>query len=143
MVHFDVSGIKPNQVPYLETRDGEVAISRMSFILLEGELKLITKVLMQVLHVCSHFMSTLQWNRFKGNLKFWMEPFISEKWSDTCGQMLDVVVGKFCKREQVLPVVLLVVDEDPKVLFEDLVHPFHLPIGFRMIRCGEVSFDAK
>ena len=73
MVHFDVSGIKPNQVPYLETRDGEVAISRMSFILLEGELKLITKVLMQVLHVCSHFMSTLQWNRFKGNLKFRME----------------------------------------------------------------------
>ena len=57
--------------------------------------------------------------------------------------MLDVVVGKFCKREQVLPVVLLVVDEDPKVLFKDLVHPFHLPISLGMIHCGEVSLDAK
>ena len=57
--------------------------------------------------------------------------------------MLGVVVGKFCKREQMLPVILLIVDEDPKVLLEDLVHLFCLPIIFGMICCGEVSLDAK
>ena len=48
-----------------------------------------------------------------------MESFDSEGWGDTCGRVLGVVVGEFCKGEQLLPVVLLVVDEDSKVLLED------------------------
>ena len=42
-----------------------------------------------------------------------------------------------------LPVILRIVDEEPKVLLEDLVYSFHLPIGFRMIFHGEVGLDAK
>ena len=57
--------------------------------------------------------------------------------------MLSVVIGKFHKREQILPVILLVVDENPKVLLKDLVHPFRLPVGFRMVCCREVGLDAK
>ena len=57
--------------------------------------------------------------------------------------MLGVVVGELCKGKQMLPVILLVVDEDPKVLVEDLVHPFRLPVGFRMVCCREVGLDAK
>ena len=98
---------------------------------------------MQVLHVCSHFMSTLQRNRFKRNFEFRVESFVGTKQSDTCGRMLGVIVGELCEREQMLPVILLVVDEDPKVLLEELVHPFHLSVSFRMIHCGEVSLDAK
>ena len=79
----------------------------MTFILLNGELKLITEVSVQVLHVCGHLMSTLRWNRLKGNFRFQMESLVSEKWSDTHGQVLGVVVGKFRKGEQMLPVILL------------------------------------
>ena len=42
-----------------------------------------------------------------------------------------------------LPVILLVVDEDPQVLLEELVHLFCLPVSFRMICHGEVGLDAK
>ena len=42
-----------------------------------------------------------------------------------------------------LPVILLVVDEDLKVLLKDLVHLFCLPVSFRMISCREVGLDAK
>ena len=42
-----------------------------------------------------------------------------------------------------LSVILLVVDEDPKVLLEDLVHPFRLPVSFRMVCRGEIGLDAK
>ena len=42
-----------------------------------------------------------------------------------------------------LPVILLVVDEDPEVLLEDLVHPFRLTVGFGVVSRGEVGLDAK
>ena len=57
--------------------------------------------------------------------------------------MLGVVVGKFHKGEQMLPVILLIVDEDLKVLLKDLVYLICLPIGFRMVCHGEVGLDAK
>ena len=71
-----------------------------------------------------------------------MESLVSEKRSDTRGRMLSVVIGEFRKREQMLPVILLVVDEDPEVLLEDLVHPFCLTVGFRVVSCGKVSVAA-
>ena len=42
-----------------------------------------------------------------------------------------------------LPVILLVVDEDPKVLLKDLVHPFRLTVGFGVVSHGKVGLDAK
>ena len=115
----------------------------MTFVLLNGELKLITEILVQVLHVCGNLMSTLRQNRLKRNFELWMESLVSEKWSDTRGRMLGVVVGEFHKGGQMLPVILLIVDEDLKVLLKDLVYSFHLPIGFRTICHGEVGLDAK
>ena len=69
----------------------------MEFILLDGELKLIMEILMQSLQVCSHLVSTLPWNWFKGDFKFWVEPFVGKKWCDTHGQMLCVVVYELHK----------------------------------------------
>ena len=65
-----------------------------------------------------------------------MESLVGEKGSDIRSQMLSVVVGKFRKREQMLPVILLVVDEDPVVLLEDLVHPFCLTVSFGVVSHG-------
>ena len=42
-----------------------------------------------------------------------------------------------------LPVILLVVDEDPEVLLEDLVHLFRLTVSFGVVSRGEVGLDAK
>ena len=143
MLHFDVSGIQPDRISCFETRDRKAPTGQMLLVVLNGELKLITEVLMQILHVCGHFSSTLRQNRLKRNFEFWMEPLVSKQWSDTCGRMLGVVVGELCKGKQMLPVILLVVDEDPKVLLEDLVHPFCLPVSFWMVCHGEVGLDAK
>ena len=44
-----------------------------------------------------------------------------------------VVVGKLCKQEEVVPVVLSFPNEDMYVLLQFLVNPFGQPIGLRMI----------
>lgn len=57
--------------------------------------------------------------------------------------MCRVVVREFCKGQEIGPIVLLVVDVDAKVLFEDLVNAFGLSIGLRVVSCGEVRFDIE
>src|SRR5882724_9703864 len=46
-----------------------------------------------------------------------------------------VVVCEFCKGEEVDPVVLLAVDVHLKILLQDLVDVFGLPIGLRVVAC--------
>ena len=46
-----------------------------------------------------------------------------------------VIVGKFRHGKEVHPIILLVTDGTPEVLFEDLVDSFNLAIGLRMV-CG-------
>ena len=41
------------------------------------------------------------------------------------------------------PVILLVVDENAKVLFKDLVDLFGLAIGLRMINSRQIHFDVE
>ena len=62
----------------------------------------------------------------------WIKPIISEEWRDLGGGMLSVVVRKFRERENVKPVVLLIVAEGPQILFEDLVDPFRLTVRLRV-----------
>jgi len=45
-------------------------------------------------------------------------------------KMLSVVVGELGQRQQVFPVVLLMIDEDPEVLLKDLINPLCLPHQF-------------
>ena len=44
-----------------------------------------------------------------------------------------VVVGKLCKWEEVVPVILSFPNEDAYVLLQFLVNPSGLPIGLQMI----------
>ena len=78
MLRFDVSGIQPDQISCFETRDRKVPTGRMLLVVLNGELKLITEVLMQILHVSGHFLSTLRQDRLKRNFEFRMESLVSE-----------------------------------------------------------------
>ena len=44
-LRLDVSGIQPNRVSRLETRDGKAPILRMMFVSLNGELELFVEIL--------------------------------------------------------------------------------------------------
>src|ERR1700735_2106742 len=50
-----------------------------------------------------------------------------------------VVVGEFCKWEECIPIVLLVVAEYTQILFQGLIRPFSLSITFGMISRCEVE----
>lgn len=60
-----------------------------------------------------------------------MVTFVCEKWCDPGCRVCRVVVRKFCKGQEVGPIVLLVVDVDANVLFKDLIDAFGLPIGLK------------
>jgi len=56
MLSPDVSGIKPYQVSSFEPGDGKAAFGGMALILLDGELQLFLKILMQLLQIGRHLM---------------------------------------------------------------------------------------
>ena len=54
-----------------------------------------------------------------------------------------VIVLEFCQWKEVYPVVLLLIDKDPEVLFQLLVHSFCLSITLRMVSSGGSQMDSK
>ena len=64
--------------------------------------------------------------------------FVRKERRDTCGSVRCIVVGKFGEGKQLVPVVLLVVAIDLKVLLKGLVDMFGLTIAFRVISRGEM-----
>ena len=52
-------------------------------------------------------------------------------------------MSKFCKWEQGVPVILLIIAKYPQVLFQGLVGLFGLSITFGMISRGEVELHVK
>ena len=57
--------------------------------------------------------------------------------------MRSIVVCKFGKGQEVDPVILLVVDVYPKVLFQDLVDLLGLPIGLWVVGGREIGLDTE
>ena len=49
--------------------------------------------------------------------------------------MVMVVVSKFCSWEELCPVVLMVANKVPQVLFNGFVGDFRLPVSLR-VKCG-------
>jgi hypothetical protein len=68
-----------------------------------------------------------------------MESIVDIEWGLSGRRVGCIVVGKFCKREKVMPIVLLIVDEATKVLLKDLVDSFCLSISLRVE--GRRQFD--
>ena len=68
---------------------------------------------------------------------------VSEKWGHADGGVQGVVVSEFGYREEVVPVVLSIVAESSKVLFEDLVDPLCLAVRLGVEGRREVGSDAQ
>src|SRR5882724_1388457 len=100
------------------------------------------KVQMKLLEICRKLVSSSRHNKFKGHFEFQMEAFVGEEWGDHGRRVQSVVVRKLGKRKEVDPIVLLVVDVHPKILFQDLVDPFGLAIRLRVIGGRKVGLDA-
>jgi len=62
-----------------------------------------------------------------------MKTLVHKEWSDHGFRVQSVVVRKLCQWEEVDPVILLVVDIYPKILFQALVNTFSLTIGLRIV----------
>ena len=54
-----------------------------------------------------------------------------------------VVILEFCKRKQLGPVILSLVDEEMKVLLQFLVYPLRLTIPLWVVSCGSRQFNSE
>jgi len=52
-----------------------------------------------------------------------------------------IVVGEFGEREQIKPIVLLMINEDVEARFQSLVHAFRLSVSLRMEGTGFARVD--
>src|SRR5882724_253627 len=103
---------------------------------------LVAKIQMELLEICRNLMSSIRHNRFKGHFKFWMEALVGEERGDHGCRVRRVVVWKLSQGQEVDPIILLVVDVYPKILFQDLVDPFGLAVSLRVIGHQKVGLDA-
>ena len=98
---------------------------------------------MQFLQICGDLVSGLRHNRVKGHFEFGMEALVGQEGHDHRCRLRGVVVCELREWEEVDPVVLLIIDVHPKVLFQDLVDTFRLPIGLWVVGRGEVGLDVE
>ena len=75
--------------------------------------------------------------------KVQMITLISEEQRDACSSTQSIVVCKFRKRKQGVPVILLIIAEYPEVLFQGLVSPFCLSVAFQMVSRSEVKLHVQ
>ena len=68
---------------------------------------------------------------------------VGEEWGNLSSRVGSVVIREFGEREEIGPVVLLVVAVQSEVTFERLVHPFGLAVSFGMICGGEVELHVE
>ena len=75
--------------------------------------------------------------------KVQMVTFVGKEWGDPCSGTWGIVVSKLRKREQGVPVILLIIAKYPQVLFQGLIGPFSLYVIFGMVSGGEVELHVK
>ena len=73
------------------------------------------------------------------NGEIWVITLIGKEWRNTSSSTQSIVVSKFCKQKECIPIVLLVVAEYAQVLLYSLVSSFCLTITFGMISRSEVQ----
>src|SRR5467141_2867311 len=115
----------------------------MDLVFLEGASDLVTQVLVKFFQICSNRVSSIRHNRCKGNFEFGVEALVCKEGGDHSSRMRSIIVCKFGKGQEVDPVILLVVDVYPKILFQDLVNSFSLPIGLWVIGRREIGLDTE
>ena len=73
----------------------------------------------------------------------WVVTLVSEEWGHTGSCIWGVIVCELCKRQELGPIVLLVIAVNLQVLFQHLVHSLCLSVALRMITQGEMETDIK
>ena len=71
--------------------------------------------------------------------KIWMIALIGKEQRDSRSRTWSIIICEFCKWEEHVPIVLLVVAEYSQILFQGLISPFCLSVAFGMISGGEVE----
>jgi len=122
--------------------DQEASRRGVDLVLFEGTRYLVAKIQMELLEICRNLMSSIRHNRFEGHFKFGMKTLVSEERGDHGRRVRHVIVCKLGQGKEVDPIVLLVVDIHPKILFQDLVDPFGLAVSLRVIGSRKVGLDA-
>ena len=69
--------------------------------------------------------------------------FLSKEQRDPGGSTQSIIVSKFRKQQQHIPIVLLVIAKYPEVLFQGLISPFCLTVAFGMVSGGEMELHIK
>ena len=73
----------------------------------------------------------------------WVVAFVSKEQGHTGSCVQSIIVCKLCKRQELGPIVLLVIAVNPQALFQHLVHSLCLSIALGMITRGEMEMDIK
>ena len=129
----DVPCIEPDCVPDLEWRDRQASRCGVDLVLLEGTRYLVAKIQMELLEICRNLVSSIRHHRFKGHFEFRVKALVSEERSNHGRRVRRVIVRKFSQREEIDPIVLLVVDVHTKILLQDLIDLFSLTIRLRVV----------
>lgn len=69
--------------------------------------------------------------------------FVGHERLDARSVVRSAVIDELGERKEIVPVVLVVIDVDPEVLFECLVDAFGLTVGLRMVSGGVVHADLE
>src|SRR6266581_7375278 len=69
--------------------------------------------------------------------------FVGEEGGDTHGSIRSIIVCELRKRQELGPIVLLIVGIYLQILLKHLVHSLGLSISFRVVAGGEVETDIK
>jgi len=75
------------------------------------------------------------------HLVFGVDPVICKEWRVLDGLLISIVVCKFCQWEVTTPIVLLVVDVYPEVLFQYGIGSFGLSVCLWIESRAESSLD--
>ena len=68
---------------------------------------------------------------------------IGEEWRNWRSRMRSVVVGEFCNREKVSPIILLIGAIQAKIAFERLIRSLGLTIGFGVVGCRKLELHVE
>ena len=110
-----------------------------TLIMLLGGRDHLPKFLMELIKV-DHKVMCMSANKvmfgMDGNIG--MVAFIGEEGQDACSSARGIVVGKLGQRQELGPIVLLVIAVGPYVLFQGLIYLLSLSVALRMVTRCEV-----
>ena len=134
----DVARIQPYVVADVEGWGRRPHVVRGQLVGGDGDLELFSKVGVETGQVFRHLRRFRAGDLFDIDFYRGVVPFVGEEGGCTGRRLWGVIVRELRQGEEVGPIVLLVIDVHPEVLFEDLIGALRLAIGFRVVRRTEI-----